>query len=63
MSDESNLTPLLCCPFCGEQPETGVCDLGVGNYVACEESSCPAEPCVVGQTLEIAIGKWNSRAT
>ncbi len=44
------------CPFCGEDPSVGLCD------IECINDACAANPCTVGRTLIEAITAWNTRA-
>lgn len=64
MSDESNLTPLLCCPFCGSEPisQNGFSPFESVYYVWCSNDDCDLSP--VGREERLfSVAWWNTRAT
>lgn len=70
-------TDLLCCPFCGVNPETGPENPEkVGDafgFVRCMNEDCPAQPTVddgeeiadergTAKYIQAAVKRWNKRA-
>ena len=61
----SVLSDLLGCPFCGTIPiiEPWLCGDPPKRLISCANEYCYVEPSVSGETLAVAIAKWNRRAT
>lgn len=60
----SDLSDLLCCPFCGAIPTMEPWHGGgpKKRLISCINENCPVEPSVTAETPAKAIAKWNHRA-
>jgi restriction alleviation protein Lar len=61
--NDEPLGALKPCPFCSEQPEYMHTDWRNAHEFWCGNEDCPAEVNVCAEEREIAIAKWNTRAT
>ena len=54
---------LLHCPYCGTVPEIEPWHGGgpKKHFIGCVHNGCPVTPQCTGETLQKALGAWNTR--